>query len=340
MSFVRGVELTFVDREEISRGIEAGDSGRVIAARLGRDDTVVNREIKRHGGRQVYRAVAAQRSADRDRLRVKARRVESDPRVLAAVNLGLSQAWSPRQIAARLVLDHPQDQELRLSHEAIYQALYCQARGQLKVELVGALRRGGTKRVSRAERRAVLASKAPIKDMVMITDRPAEADDRAVPGHWEGDLIMGAGNASAVITLVERTTRFVILQRCPYDHTADRVAVLLSTAMGRLPQLLKRSLAWDQGREMAAHAKFTIATDIPVFFCDPHSPWQRGSNENTNGLLRQFMPKGTDLSVHSQLDLNNIAYLLNNRPRQTLEWLKPKEKLDMLLLESGEALAG
>ncbi len=337
---MRGVELTLAEREEISRGIAGGLSGRLIAAGLGRDCTVVNREIKRHGGRDRYRAASAQQVADGARARPKVRKVEADPRLLAAVNDGLAKAWSPRQISARLVVDHPGDQELRVSHEALYQALYCQARGQLKVELVGRLRRGGTRRVTRAERTAIVANRQPIKDMVMISDRPADAEDRAVPGHWEGDLIMGAANRSAIITLVERTTRFVILQRVPYDHSAERVALLLSAAMGRLPQLLKRSLAWDQGREMAAHAKFTVATDIPVFFCDPHSPWQRGSNENTNGLLREFFPKGTDLSVHSQTDLDNVAFMLNNRPRQTLQWLKPKEKLDLLLTEAGEALTG
>lgn len=335
---LRGNELSVVEREEISRGIGAGESGRQIGRRLGRHYSVVNKEVARNGGRLVYRGVAAQQRAVAGRQRPKARIVESSPVVLAAVNAGLARQWSPRQIAARLVVDHPYDPELRVSHEAIYQALYCQARGQLKVQLLGVLRRGGTRRVSQVERRAITAGREAIKDMVMITERPAEVEDRAVPGHWEGDLIMGSGNRSAIITLVERSTRYVILQKVPYDHRADRVALLLSTAMGRLPLLLKRSLTWDQGREMAAHAKFTVNTGIPVFFCDPHSPWQRGSNENTNGLLRQYLPKGTDLSVHSQLDLDNIAFSLNNRPRQTLEWLKPKEKLDQLLSEAGDAL--
>ncbi|MGH7734979.1 MAG: IS30 family transposase, partial [Gemmatimonadales bacterium] len=252
---------------------------------------------------------------------------------------GLGQQWSPRQIAARLGLDHPDDPELRVSHEAIYQALYCQARGQLKVELTGALRRGGARRVGRAERRAMLVNRQAIPNMVMVTERPAEAEDRAVPGHWEGDLIMGAANRSAIITLVERTTRYVILAKVPYDHRAERVALLLAKAMGRLPRLLRRSLTWDQGREMAGHASFSVATGIPVFFCDPHSPWQRGSNENTNGLLRQYFPKGTDLSAHSQPDLDNVAFLLNNRPRETLNWLKPAERFNMLLLEHGDALS-
>lgn len=333
----RGVVLSVVEREEISRGIVDGESGRVIGARLGRHYSVVNREIARNGGRRAYRAMLA---ADRAAVKVarpKLRKVEASPALAAAVNEGLRRRWSPRQIAARLVVDHPEDPELRVSHEAIYQALYVQARGALKVELTGTLRRGATKRVSRAERTAIGAKRQVIPDLVLISERPAEAQDRAVPGHWEGDLIMGAGNASAIITLVERTTRFCILQQVPYDHTAPRVALLLSRAMGRLPAMLRRSLTWDQGREMTRHADFTIATDIPVFFCDPHSPWQRGTNENTNGLLREFFPKGTDLSIHSQTDLDNVAYLLNTRPRQTLNWLKPTEKLDMLLLNASDA---
>ncbi len=330
--------LSVEDREEISRGVAEGLSGRAIGRLIGRHYAVVNREIARHGGRDRYRAASAQRAAVAARARPKLRKVEADAGLLEVVNAGLAQQWSPRQISSRLILDHPDRPELRVSHEALYQALYCQARGQLRVELTGALRRGGTRRVSRAERRAITETRSQvIPDMVMITDRPAEAADRAMPGHWEGDLIMGSGNRSAVITLVERSTRYVILQKVPYDHRAERLALLLAKAMGRLPALLRRSLTWDQGREMAAHARFTVATGIPVFFCDPHSPWQRGSNENTNGLLRQYFPKGTDLSVHSQADLDNVAFLLNNRPRETLGFLKPSEKLNTLLLEHGDA---
>lgn len=332
------VALSVADREEISRGVSAGLSGREIALRVGRHYSVVNREIARHGGRRAYRALRADRRAQLGRCRPKDRKVESDPVLLGVVKAGLALQWSPRQISRRLALEHPEDPELRVSHEAIYQALYCQARGQLRVELTGALRRGGTRRVSRVERRAVATAKAQvIPDMVMITERPAEVADRAVPGHWEGDLIMGAANRSAIITLVERSSRFVILSRVPYDHRAERVAGLLTRAMERLPRLVARSLTWDQGREMAAHARFSVATGIPVFFCDPHSPWQRGSNENTNGLLRQYFPKGTDLSVHSQNDLDNVAFLPNNRPRETLGFLKPSEKLNMLLLDHGDA---
>lgn len=334
----RGKLVTLAEREEISRGLAAGETGRWIAARLGRHHSVVNREVARHGGRAGYRATLAERDATAGVRRPKERKVEACARLRDAVNAGLGRDWSPQQIAARLRADHADDEDMRISHEAIYQALYCQARGQLRVELAGCLRRGGTRRVSIGERRRIVSNRTVMKDMVMITDRPAEADDRAVPGHWEGDLIMGSGNASAVITLVERTSRYVILQRVPHDHSAVRVAALLSVAMGRLPLLLKRSLTWDQGREMTEHARFTLATQIPVFFCDPHSPWQRGGNENTNGLLRQYLPKGTDLSVHSQDHLDTIAFALNGRPRATLDWLKPHEKLDQLLKDAGGAL--
>ncbi|MBW3085042.1 IS30 family transposase ISPfr16 [Austwickia sp. TVS 96-490-7B] len=337
---MRGRGLTLAEREDISRGIAAGCSGRVIAAGLGRDYGVVNREIARCGGRQGYRAYVAHERAVVQRARPKRRKLESCAQLLAMVNAGFQQRWSPRQISARLAKDHLHEPWLRVSHEAIYQALYCQARGALRAELKGVLRRGGTMRLSRAQRAVIIAKREAIPDKIMISQRPPEADERAVPGHWEGDLIMGARNRSAIITLVERTTRFVILQRVPYDHNADRVALLLTQAMGRLPHLLRRSLTWDQGREMARHARFTIATGIPVFFADPHSPWQRGSNENTNGLLREFFPKGTDLSIHSQTDLDNVAYLLNGRPRQTLDFDTPTERLDKLLTEAGEALTG
>lgn len=261
--------MSLVEREEISRGIVAGDSGRVIGDRIGRHYSVVNREIARNGGRRSYRAVVADERALAEVARPKLRKVESVAGLVTVVNEGLRRRWSPRQIAARLPVDHPDTPELRVSHEAIYQALYCQAKGQLKVELTGALRRGGTRRVTRAERIAIAAKRQVIPDLVLISERPAEVEDRAVPGHWEGDLIMGAGNASAIITLVERTTRFCILQQVPYDHTAPRVARLLSQAMGRLPALLRRSLTWDQGREMTRHADFTIATGIPVFPIPP-----------------------------------------------------------------------
>jgi transposase, IS30 family len=325
------------EREEISRGIVAEESGREIARRLGRHYSVINREIARNGGRTAYRATDAAQNAIVSARRPKDRKVETDLLLLAEVNKGLSVKWSPQQISTRLRVDFPDDEAMRVSHEALYQALFVQAKGQLTARLVGRLRTGKVRRVSRAERRAITANKQAIPNMVMITERPPEVADRAVPGHWEGDLIMGERNSSAIATLVERASRFVMLQRLPYDHSAERTAYALTAAMNRLPELLKRSLTWDQGREMAQHAKFTTITDIPVFFCDPHSPWQRGTNENTNGLLREYFPKGTDLSVYSQDYLDAVAFELNGRPRKTLGWLKPSEKLNAILLEAGDA---
>jgi IS30 family transposase len=326
------------EREEISRGIAAGDSGRQIARRLGRHYSVVNREISRNRGRCSYRASDAHQNAKTSAQRPKKRKLEHEPVLLAEVNKGLQQKWSPRQIVSRLREDFPDNEAMRVSHEAIYQALFVQAKGQLKARLIGRLRTGKVRRVSHDERRAVTAKSQAIPNMVMITERPPEVEDRAVPGHWEGDLIMGKGNSSAIATLVERASRYVILQRLPYDHSAERTAYALTTAMSRLPALLKRSLTWDQGREMAQHAKFTTLTGIPVFFCDPHSPWQRGTNENTNGLLREYFPKGTDLSTYDQNYLDAVAFELNGRPRQTLNWMKPSEKLNAILLKADDAL--
>jgi transposase, IS30 family len=334
----RGVVLTAVEREEISHGIAAGRTGRFIARRLGRHYSVVNREVARNGGRSAYRSCQAHEAAAARRGRPKDRKVESSPRLLDEVNKGLSQKWSPQQISNELRTRFDQDEAMNVSHEAVYQALFVQARGALKVVLKGQLRSGRVCRLDRTQRRAVIAKKQAIPGMVMLSDRPAEAEDRAVPGHWEGDLIMGAGNASAIVTLVERTSRFAILARLPYDHTAERTAYALAAAMGRLPALLKQSLTWDQGREMARHAKFTLATGIPVFFCEPHSPWQRGTNENTNGLLRQYFPKGTDLSGYDQNYLDAVALELNGRPRRTLDWASPTQTINAILLEAGDAL--
>lgn len=246
----------------------------------------------------------------------------SDRRLHDAVNEGFAQRWSPRQIGKRLRVDHPDDPAMRVSHETIYECLYLQARGELRTELRLALRRGRTRRVNRS-RPAV--ARGSIKGMVNISERPKEADDRAVPGFWEGDLIIGKGNRSQIATLVERTTRFVMLVRIPFDRTAERVAFLLAAKMETLPDFMRNSVTWDQGKEMARHADFTVNTGMPVYFCDPHSPWQRGSNENTNGLLRQYFPKGTDLSLHTQEELDRVAAELNGRPRETLNWLKPIE---------------
>jgi IS30 family transposase len=295
---------------------------------------VISRELSRNGGVGVYRAKSAQARAEEQAKRPKEHKLVACPRLHDEVNAGLMKDWSPEQISARLAVDHPDDPELRVSHETIYESLYLQARGQLLTELKLALRKG---RYYRRPRGSTRTKVARIAGMVNISERPAEAADRAVPGHWEGDLIIGKASASQVATLVERTTRFTMILQVPHDRTADRVALILGRAMGSLPDALRRSLTWDQGVEMAAHNSFTVATDIPVYFCDPHSPWQRGSNENTNGLIRQYLPKGTDLSGHYQLDLDTISDSLNGRPRKTLGWRTPAEKLNELLLSAGVA---
>jgi IS30 family transposase len=332
---VRGAVLRVDERDDILRGIAANLSARVIAVGLGRDPSVVSREISRNGGRENYRVYAAQERFESLRVRPKSRKLEVDRRLHDEVNAGLAQRWSPRQISARMRRDHPDDEAMRVSHETIYETLYVQARGELRTELKLSLRQGRARRVAHGSTRVKAAR---IAGMVNISERPAEVADRAVPGHWEGDLIIGKGGKSQVATLVERSSRLVMLLRVPYDRTADRVALILSMAMRRLPEHLARSLTWDQGVELAAHATFTVATDIPVFFCDPHSPWQRGSNENTNGLIREFLPKGTDLSGFTQMQLDEIADMLNGRPRQTLGWETPAERLNSFLIAAGDAL--
>jgi IS30 family transposase len=249
------------------------------------------------------------------------------PRLAARVTAWLADWWSPQQIAARLRIEFPGDPMMRVSHETIYQALYVQGRGELRRELARCLRTGRAKR--RPRRRGENTGR--IRDMVMISERPAEAADRAVPGHWEGDLLIGTDLTSAVGTLVERTTRYVVLLHLPDGRAAHLVEQAMRQAISALPAALARTITWDQGKEMANHAAFTLATGIPVYFCDPHKPWQRGSNENTNGLLRQYLPKGTNLSVHSADDLAGIARSLNNRPRKTLGYMTPSEKLAELL---------
>jgi len=246
--------------------------------------------------------------------------------LVAEVEAGLKKRWSPQQISATLKVDHPEDLEMRISPETIYLSLFVQSRGELRRELTAQLRTG--RKTRKPQGRA--ETRGRIKDMVSISERPAEVEDRAVPGHWEGDLIVGAGGKSAVVTLVERQTRYVMLARLE-DQTSVHVADVLAERIKGLPEHLLKSLTWDQGRELAAHAKFSFDTGVRVFFCDPHSPWQRGSNENTNGLLRQYLPKGTDLSVHRQQELDEIAAELNGRPRQTLGWSTPATKLDELL---------
>jgi IS30 family transposase len=237
------------------------------------------------------------------------------------------QLWSPVQISTQLRLEFPDDPMMRVSPETIYQSIYVQGRGALRKELAACLRTGRAIRRSRSR----LEQRERIPDMVMISERPATVEDRAIPGHWEGDLIIGKKNASAVGTLVERSTRYVMLLHLPGRYSAEAVAAALTAKVQTLPEHLVRSITWDQGMEMAHHARFSLDTGVAVYFCDPHSPWQRGTNENTNGLLRQWLPKGTDLSVHTEADLDEIAHKLNNRPRQTLEWMKPSQRLAQLV---------
>ena len=326
---MRGQKLTFADREEISRGLAVNLSHQEIGYRMKRHQSVVSREVKRNGGNARYRTAAAQRRAEEQRRRPKVRKLAACRRLHDAVAARRAEDSSPQQVSEQLRKDLPDDPEIRVSHETIYQTLFVQARGELRTQLTIALRSGRTARRPRGSTRP---TQARIAGMVSICARPAEAADRAVPGHWEGDLIIGKGGKSQILTLVERQTRFVLLSRVPYDRSVDRVAILLSQLVRRLPEQLVRSIAGDQGVELADHARFTVATGIPVYFCDPHSPWQRGSNENTNGLLRQYFPKGTDLSIHTQAELDAVADRLNRRPRQTLDWDKPVERLNHLLL--------
>lgn len=376
-----GRYLCFEEREEIALLRAKGAGVREIARRLGRSASTISRELRRNaatrGGKLEYRASVAQWKAELMARRPKTAKLAADERLRDYVQERLAgqvrrpggaavpgpatrawkgrnkpfrqdrrwaSAWSPEQIANRLKVDFPDDESMRISHEAIYQALYVQSRGALKRELVACLRTGRALRVPRARARA--RGKGFVSEEIMISERPAEAADRAVPGHWEGDLILGTGR-SAIGTLVERTTRFVMLLHLPPDkdravprvkngppvsgHGAEQVRDAIAAAIVTLPEQLRRSLTWDQGAEMAQHAKLRIDTGLPVYFCDPQSPWQRATNENTNGLLRQYFPKGTDLARHSSEDLAAVAATLNGRPRKTLGWRTPAETLDQHL---------
>jgi IS30 family transposase len=372
-----GRYLSFAEREEIALLLVQGHSLREIGRRLGRDPSTISRELDRnaatHGGVMAYRATTAQWHADRSARRPKPTKLArnaalrtyveerlagvvappSDVRVRGCAmrrkdpckDRRWTKAWSPEQIALRLSIDFPDDETMRISHEAIYQALYVQGRGALRRELATCLRTGRALRVPRARTRK--RSKGFVSPEVMISERPAEAADRAVPGHWEGDLIVGAGS-SAIGTLVERTTRFTMLLHLPRlagygegargdngpslsGHGAEAVRDAITRTIITLPEELRRSLTWDQGVEMAQHSRLKIDTGIQVYFCDPRSPWQRGTNENTNGLLRQYFPKGTDLSIYSADEISAVAAALNGRPRKTLGWKTPAEALDELL---------
>ena len=322
------VALALHEREEISRGIATGRSIRRIAAKLGRAPSTVSREVRRHGGRSAYRAADADGRAWDRALRPKLCRLASHPRLRWRVAQKLALEWSPVQISGWLKREFPAEEGLRLSHETIYRSLFVQARGVLKKELLGHLRaarhirqpKGGT---------TPSRPKGQLVDTISIRERPAEVEDRAVPGHWEGDLLSGANNTH-MVTLVERHTRFAMLIKVQGKDSAEVVGAL-SKHVRKLPRELRRSLTWDRGKEMAEHKNFTIATDVQVYFCDPRSPWQRGSNENTNGLLRQYFPKGTDLSGFSQAYLNRIALRLNQRPRKTLGFESPADRLKAVL---------
>jgi IS30 family transposase len=325
------LRLSSAEREEISRGLRAGESLRHISVRLGRSASTVSREVAANGGRRRYRAWLAEASADRRARRPRVAKLAHNRRLRREVERLLADRWSPQQIAARLRHDHPDDQEMWVSHETIYQSLFVQGRGALRAELTRCLRSGRARR--RSARRAT--SGGHIADMVLISERPAEIEDRAVPGHWEGDLIIGKDRHSAIGTLVERQTRYLLLVALPHGRSAELVRTAIAEQIMTLPDELRRSLTWDRGKEMAGHVQFTIDTGIAVYFCDPHSPWQRGSNENTNGLLRQYFPKGTDLSVHDQAHLDDVARQLNGRPRQTLGWMKPSEALAKIVASTG-----
>ena len=327
---VKGRYLTGLEREEILALISRGKSVRSIARALARDPATISRELARgQTNRRGYRPSVAQHKANAARRGPRAAKLAVNDRLRDEVQRRLQRRDSPEQIAGRLVTDFPDDAEMRVSHETIYQALYVQSRGGLNRELSAHLRTG---RSMRKPRRVDGERRGRIPGMVMISERPAEADERAVPGHWEGDLILGSvASGSAIGTLVERSTGFVLLLHLPGDHTALTVQEAMVEKVTELPEQLKRSLTWDQGSEMAFHAQITAATGLDIYFCDPHSPWQRGSNENTNGLLRQYFLKGTDLSVHGPGILDNVAAELNSRPRKRYDWATPAERLDALL---------
>ena len=324
--------LTLIEREVISRGLASQLSMRAIAAQLGRSPSTVSREIHRNGGYASYRASSAEDAALQRALRPKACKLAGRPQLVRIITAKLQRHWSPEQIASWLKRRYPDREHYHVSHETIYKTLYIQARGVLKKELLACLR---TQRIARRSKHASKKGKGlgKIVDAVPISERPATVEDRAVPGHWEGDLIEGS-NRSFIATLVERQTRYVMLAKVE-NKTTDAVIQALIKQSGKLPDELYKSLTWDRGSEMSGHKRFTLATDIQVYFCDPRSPWQRGSNENTNRLLRQYFPKGTDLSVHSQAELNRVARQLNERPRKTLDYETPADRFAACVASTG-----
>ena len=326
------LSLTLAEREEISRGMVAGQSLRSIAVSLGRAPSTVSREIIRNGGRQHYRANVADKEAWNRALRPKTCKLVHNRALAGIVAKKLRGLWSPEQIAGWLKYTYPDDENFQVSHETIYRSLFIQARGALKKELLQHLRHTRTMRRGRSHTQKT-ATHGRIKDTVSIRERPASVEDRAVPGHWEGDLIIGSHN-SQIATLVERRTRYVMLVRVPSKDTKTVINALIKHAH-KLPRELYKSLTWDRGKEMADHRRFSLDTDINVYFCDPRSPWQRGSNENTNGLLRQYFPKGMDLSNIHQNRLNAVARQLNERPRKTLDFRTPAERFNQCVASTG-----
>jgi IS30 family transposase len=320
---IRTVVLKMTEREEISRGLGSGESLRSIARRLVRAPSTVSREVARHGGDSRYRANHADFEASRSALRPKPCRLALSGALRKVVASKLALEWSPEQVSGWLRIRYPDDESMQISHETIYKSLFIQARGVLKKELIKHLRSGRRFRYARKSASAELRGKIP--DTLSIRERPAEAEDRAIPGHWEGDLLCGT-KSSQIITLVERHSRYTALIKVA-DHKSENVVAALTRHVRTLPNSLRRSLTWDHGKEMTNHVNFSVATDVKVYFCDPSSPWQRGSNENTNGLLRQYFPKGADLSDVTQSQLNKVALRLNQRPRKTLGFKTPADKL-------------
>jgi IS30 family transposase len=326
------IALSLAEREEISRAVVAGQSIRSIASCLGRAPSTISREIKRNGGLESYRAAGADQAAWDRAHRPKRCKLVLNRSLARIVADKLQRQWAPQQIAGWLKHTYPSDKEYHVSHETIYRSLYIQTRGALKKELQHHLRRTRAMRRSRHHTQKV-ENHGRIKDTVSISERPATVEDRAVPGHWEGDLLYGSIKTQ-IATLVERQTRYVMLVKVASKDTETVINALIKHAR-KLPQELYKSLTWDRGKEMADHKRFTLATDISVYFCDPRSPWQRGSNENTNGLLRQYFPKGVDISKYSQAQLNAVARRLNERPRMTLDYETPAERFSQLVASTG-----